>query len=496
LTRYLRHLLLALLASVALAGTVATAESAAGPARLDTAVADGEPFAPDNMPQSLPHVKKAGANAVRLYLSWDSFMRAPNATSKPAGMNAANPADPNYDFAGLDEQVIKLKALGLEPILNFEFAPLWAQRTSGWDTGTNSPDPNEFGQFAKAIALRFSGNFQGLPRVRYYQAWNEPNNYHHLNPQFETSKPNAPPSETVPPGSPFFSADIYRNLLNAFADSVHSVHADNLVIAGGLSTPGRTFRTSPAIAPLVFMQTLLCLDAQNHQRPGCNEQAHFDVWSAHPYTSGDPEHHAADPNDVSIPDLPRMKAALNAANNLGQIVSTNSLQFWVTEFGWDSNPPDPGAVPMKLLKRWTSEALYRMWGYGVSLVTWFEIRDQTNAGGFPNSFQSGLYFRCDASISCDKPKPMLESYRFPFVAYKHGKGRVLVWGRTPFGRKGKVTIVQKGKKLKTLKTNSHGLFTKVLRTKNKGDLRAKLGKESSVPFSLTVPPDRPGNPFG
>ncbi|MFL5885659.1 MAG: hypothetical protein ACJ77M_11360, partial [Thermoleophilaceae bacterium] len=278
----LRQLLLAALAALVLAAAIGTAESAAAPSRLDTAVADAEPFAPDFMNQSLPHVKKAGANAVRLYLSWKGFLKNPDATTKPAGMDASNPADPNYEFAGLDLQVEKLHERGLEPIFNFESAPPWAERTrgSGWDNGTNSPDPAEFGLFAKAIARRYSGSFHGLPRVHDYQAWNEPNHYRHLNPQFEPTRPPAGvgPSETEPPGTPFLSADIYRALLNAFADSVHSVHADNLVIAGGLSTPGRPFRQSPAISPLVFMKRLLCLDSNNRQLAGCNEQAHFDVW--------------------------------------------------------------------------------------------------------------------------------------------------------------------------------------------------------------------------
>ena len=39
----------------------------------------------------------------------------------------------------------------------------------------NLPDPAAFGAFARALAARFSGSFQGLPRIRYFQAWNEPN---------------------------------------------------------------------------------------------------------------------------------------------------------------------------------------------------------------------------------------------------------------------------------------------------------------------------------
>jgi hypothetical protein len=502
LTRPVRHLLLALLATFALAASLGAAVSAAGPPQFQTAIADGDPFNSENMPASLPHVKQTGATAVRLYVSWESFVFPRAATSKPAGMDATNPSDSHYDFSGLDDQVKQLKAVGLEPIISLESAPPWAERSSGWVQGSNTPDAIEYGEFALALARRYSGAFEGLPRVKYWQAWNEPNNYHHLNPQFEDTDPHVDGSAPVPAGAPFKSADIYRSILNAFADSIHSVHPDNLVIAGGLSTPGRPFRESPAVSPLRFMRALLCLNAQNRQLAGCNEQAHFDVWSAHPYTSGSPEHHAARPDDVSIPDLPKMRAALNAANGLGQIVSTNTVQFWVTELSWDSNPPDPGAVPMKLLQRWVSEAFFRMWSYGVSLVTWFQLRDTPPAPGqsFSDSFQSGIYFHCATDIACDKPKPTLESFRFPFVAYTHGKNKVLIWGRTPAGVPGKVNVEptngSRFKRLKALRTNSHGIFTTLLRTKGKGDLRATLGGESSISFSLKVPPDRPGNPFG
>jgi hypothetical protein len=145
-----------------------------------------------------------------------------------------------------------------------------------------------------------------------------------------------------------------------------------------------------------------------------------------------------------------------------------------------------------------AEALYRSWTHGVSLFTWFLIRDnpETAGAGFPDTFQSGLFFACARAISCDRPKPSMQAFRFPFVAYKRSGNRVLVWGRTPFGRRGRVTIEQKGRKLARLKTNRNGLFTKTLRRKGNGDLRARFGRERSVPFSLTEPPDRPGNPFG
>ena len=66
------------------------------------------------------------------------------------------------------------------------------------------------------------------------------------------------------------------------------------------------------------------------------------------------------------------------------------MRFWVTEFAWDSNPPDPGGVPLALEGRWVADALHRVWAAGVSLVTWFSLRDQPLR---TSAYQSGLYLR-------------------------------------------------------------------------------------------------------
>jgi hypothetical protein len=489
--------LASLIAAAAAVGAVAAAQ-AAGP--MQTSLTNYVGFVGPTLPIQMKHVQRAGANAIRLYIGWNAI--APDAETKPAGFDARNPADPQYNWAALDAQVREAKADGLDPILSIETAPTWAQDSRGWDNGTNSPDPTEFGAFGEALAKRYSGNFEGLPRVRYYEAWNEANHYRHLNPQYEPVQPQGIPGDAqVPPNAPFFSADIYRGMLNAFSDAVHGVNPDNLVIAGSLSPTHRPFRFTPAVAPLTWMRAFLCLDNQDHQKPGCNQQANFDVWAVNPYTSGSPEHHAMDPNDISIPDIPKMRKTLTAAERAGQVVSTHTVQLWATEWSWDTRPPDPGGVPIKLHARWVSEALYRMWTFGVSLAVWFQTRDDVPEPGqaFSDSFQSGLYFNGGDNFNNDKPKLSLEAFRFPFVAYRKGRNSVLVWGRTPFGRRGTVTIEQKGsgfKRLKRLKANGFGIFTARIRTSGKGDLRARLGRENSVPFSLKVPPDRPGNPFG
>jgi hypothetical protein len=134
----------------------------------------------------------------------------------------------------------------------------------------------------------------------------------------------------------------------------------------------------------------------------------------------------------------------------------------------------------------------------VSLFVWFRLRD----GPADGPVQSGLWFRCNTGIDCDRPKTgTLQAYRFPFVAFRAGR-RVRVWGRTPGGVRARVVIerVRKGraKRLRRLRTDSAGIFEARLARPRSGSLRARVASsgEASVPFSLKRVRDRPFNPFG
>lgn len=174
---------------------------------------------------------------------------------------------------------------------------------------------------------------------------------------------------------------------------------------------------------------------------------------------------------------------------LGHVVSTDPVRFWVTEFGWDTNPPDPKEVPLRLHARWVAEALYRMWDAGVSLVTWYLLRDYPIA---QKPYQSGLYLR-GATLAADRPKPSLTAFRFPFVALPTG-GRILLWGCTPGGKPGAVVVEQRASagwtKRVTLEANRFGIFSAEVQAAGAGDFRASLadGSASSVPFALKSPP--------
>src|SRR6185503_3486207 len=122
-----------------------------------------------------------GMTAIRLDARWSHI--APAGSARPAGFDASNPADGAYRWQVLDEQVKRAVAHGLDPIVGFDSAPSWAEGRGSGPGGTVRPDPRELGRFAHAAAERYSGHFAGLPRVRYWQAWNEPNLILFLNPQ-------------------------------------------------------------------------------------------------------------------------------------------------------------------------------------------------------------------------------------------------------------------------------------------------------------------------
>ena len=438
------------------------AASAAQP--LETAVFP-EPSELAGHPAAFERVVATGATKVRLLLDWRKVAPA----KRQAGFKPGDPADPAYRWAAFDRQVVQATQAGLDPIVTVFAAPTWAAgKADSGAIATRRPNAAQFGLFAQAAARRYSGSFNGLPRVRYWMAWNEPNLYLFLNPQTENGRQVA--------------SDIYRRLLNSFGAAVHAVDASNVVVGGGLapfSTP-----------PLEFMRDLFCL--RRDLRPKCRTKVELDVWSHHPYTQGGPTHSAFGRDNVTLGDLPEMRAVLRAAERHGMIRGARRPAFWVTEFSWDTKPSDRGGVPVALHAMWVSEALYRMWRSGVSLVTWFRIEDQPTSAG---PFQSGLYF------DDGRAKPALRAFRFPFVALRGGGG-IFTWGRVPTSAAADVRVERKvsGRwvAVASLQANSFGIFQKRLALPaTAGPFRARVvGGELSRPFDPQRKADLRVNAFG
>jgi len=420
-------------------------------------------------------------------LNWERV--APAGRKMPAGFSPRDPGDSRYRFRAFDGQVTDAVDAGLSPLVDIVGAPDWAQTRAPKvrpKDGPNRPRPRALADFATAVAVRYGGGFLDLPRVRLFQIGNEPNLSFYLVPQELDGRP--------------FSPGWYRAMLNAASDTIHTVHPGNVVAVGGLAPYGPNTGTLVGIAAFRFMRILLCMSAGPSPHPTCGEKARFDAWAVHPYTSGGPTH-AAGGDGASAGDLGRMNVLLRAAIRAGHVVSSQHVQFWVTEFSWDSSPPDPKGLPLKLHARWVSEVLYRMWKSGVDLVTWYLIRDEPFTPA--TTAQSGLYFRGGSGVASDSPKPALRAFRFPFVAFPQAGKRVQFWGRTPPGRTGPVLIDESRaggwRHVATVTSNRYGIFFgSIASTSTSGYLRARLesGADASLPFSLVNSPDRYVCPFG
>ena len=435
---------------------------------MRTGFVDPAAFGSNSADTEFARAKAAGSSVVKLLLMWSEV--APSGPAKPAAFDAADPNSPGYNAAAwkrFDDQVIRARSHGLDPLVYIYSAPAWAEGSGPGTAGVVRPDPVEFGNFARAAAIRYSGAFvpspsaAPLPRVRYWQAWNEPNRDYFFMPQFENGR--------------LVSPTLYRAMVNSFAAGVRAVSPTNVVVAGGLAPIGREGKP----APLRFMRAFL------------SQPVEFDVWAHHPYTSGGPTHKAAGRNDVSLGDLPEMRRVLRSAVRSGRVRSNGKVGFWVTEFSWDTKPPDPRALPMGLHARWTSEALYRMWKSGVSTVIWFKVQDDPLRA---TPYQSGFW------TVTGQRKRSFTAFRFPTVAFPQTAG-IRVWGRTPTSRPGAVVVElkvgRKWRRLGTVRANGSGIFQKTYRTPyRRGHVRARFAREASLPFSLTPVRDRYVNPFG
>lgn len=474
-----------ILVAGALLATAVQPPNADGRPPLVTGITEIGDFSPDALKQA----KATGAQLVRVKVSWAGV--APR--NEPSSWQPDNPADPNYNWAGIDVALTKTVEAGLTPMAMVYKTPRWAQGCNPPPFAPESVCAAEAGAlaaFAKAAARRYSGHFAGLPRVRYWQGLNEPNLSISFNPQFKHGRPVSPA--------------IYRSLINSFYFAVKSASRSNLVIAAGLGPIAIPRHT---VGPLRFARLLLCMHGRRKPKPtrgNCHGGVHFDIFDIHPYTTGGPKHKSKI-DDVGLGSLEKLTELIRAADEASRIKGRfRHTPIWNTEFSWDSKPPDPGGLPMPILTRWTAEAIYRNWSAGITRFFWLTLRDNPPNPQLPfdQTIEAGLYFR-GATIAEDQPKPNMYAFRFPFVAYSEKEG-FSFWGRTPTSKGGRVLIqIRQGGNWWTVevtRADRHGIFEGEIEGfygRNKhGSVRARYREEKSIPFSLTPVRDFWQPPFG
>jgi hypothetical protein len=441
------------------------------PDRFDTGIQDPLDF---NLAETDPApvfdvARDIGATVIRVPVSWASL--APTEPASPR-----DPADPAYRWGWLDERVAAIDRSGLQALLSLYLPPEWARITGSGGERLLAPKVDAFADFVAAAARRYDGT-GGHPRVRLWQVWNEPNLVFYL--------------------SLRRGAQRYRALVNAAYRELHSPERGNLVVAGGQAPLGEP--PGQGIPPLSYMRRMLCMEGRRHPRPGCSGRASFDVWSHHPYTSGGPTHSARRPDDVALGDLPEMRRLLVAAERARHVTAKHRVRFWVTEFSWDTKPPDPYGVPVRRHARWAAEAMYRMWASGVSMLVWFQLRDIPADAPWSPFGEGGLLFRTQDAYAGERPKPVARVFRFPFAAVPGSRG-VTVWGRAPDRAPGLVTIERRAggawSRIARIRANRHGVFRLRRAGLEREVLRARAGNSESLPFRAVPTPDVPVSPFG
>jgi hypothetical protein len=398
--------------------------------------------------KTLHELKDLGVDRVRVSVPWRAFAPNHRDTKRPAALT--DPTDPaQYDPVSFDlhDHLLRVaNQLGIKVLFNVTGgAPLWATGSAnGHKLNLQyKPSPKQFGQFVQMLATRYDGRHsdenQGkgqLPSVDAWSIWNEPNASAQLQPQWERSKQT---KHWVP-----LAARIYRNLARAAIAALQRTgHGDDLVLLGetaplGLDRYGRT----RSMRPVTFLDALLCLDPATHRALrgqsasdlGCSDYAkHGQLtvsgYAHHPYSIvSSPDTVDPNPQDIRLADRDRLGAVLDAAAALHRIPA--GLAYWWTEYGWQTNPPDPlrGVTPDDQA-RWIAQAeqITRA-DPRTAALTQFLLRDddprdepgQTEARKW-GTYQTGLE---DATGA---PKPAYDAYRLPLVATPGPTG-VSFWG--------------------------------------------------------------------
>jgi hypothetical protein len=318
-----------------------------------------------------PLLASTRAQVVRITLWW-SGPTVSVARTRPA--TPTDPADPAYDWSTYDRVVRAAAAGGLEPLLSILGTPSWANGGRRWNVAPT--DAADLQRFATAAATRYSGTYRladgtTLPRVRLWVAWNEPNNPVFLAPQFART----------PSGRwQVRSARDYARICNAIVVGVHAVPPRGKVACGVTAPRGNDDprSTRPSTSPLAFARALAAAGAVG-----------FEAYAHHPYYGAPVETPTTHPARGS---RGKPVTAVTLAN-LGVLEREVTRLFgpkriWVTEYGYQTNPPDSvfGVSWLKQASYLQQAVRIARADPRVDLFLWFLLVDDTSPGGW----QSGL----------------------------------------------------------------------------------------------------------
>ncbi|MDX6680293.1 MAG: hypothetical protein QOG94_332 [Solirubrobacteraceae bacterium] len=312
------------------------------------------------------------------------------------------------------------------------------------NAGTFKPYPSRYRSFVQAVGARYSGTHKDengirkvLPRVSLWSLWNEPNQPGWLSPQWENGVPASPA--------------LYRELYAAgYQGLTLSGHGDDAILFGETSPLGSPKTGARnGIRPVPFLREVACVDPSGAPYAGpaatarhCEDFARIGplkatAYAHHPYTKkGAPSIKPAVPDEITMGNIDTLGPLLDTISAQSGGMIPTGLPILLTEFGYESNPPDTrNGIP--LLRQAQFNQLAEFIAYKDPRVlgtTQFLIRDAAPLTQYPKgsrlywfTYQSGLY-----NLK-GRAKPAAFAYTFPLVIYNPGiEGMSAFWGQLRF----------------------------------------------------------------
>ena len=458
----------------AVLGSCGNSEDAAPTARSqwsifedhDSLVREGEA----KREQTLDELRGLGVDTLRVGIKWNEAAPRPLSRTRPP-FDATNPDD-YPGFGNYDDLLSRAADEGFRVVAYIApDAPRWAtaSRARVTNATVNSrPDPGAYADFAEAVARRYAG------KVEWFSIWNEPNHILFLKPQRESPR-------------------IYRELVAAALPRIREHASDAKVMVGETAPVGKPGTT---IGPAEFMRRWLCLD-ENFDRALVDRtcasftRLEVDGFAHHPY--GPTQRVPAKEDIVSLLVIRRLGRYLDRAARAGRMPL--DLPIYNTEFGLQSNPPDP-TVSTTLARQAAlinekEELSYRyprLRSYSQYLMYDDPPREGVTEQEVWSGFQTGLRF------TDGRRKPSWSAYRLPIVVHTRGATRVLVWGRVRPGE-GKRTVRLEVRRrgewtaVRSLETDDAGYFETRLARAQRYRYRAFSGDRELGTSRAAVPVD-------
>ena len=365
-----------------------------------------------------------GADRVRLTASWFGLAPKPRSKRMPQFDAVHSRQYPREPWKRLDHAVKAAVDAGLETQIDVAFfAPRWAVKRGAGNTHAGhhrwEPDPRKFARFAEAVARRYDGTHpdrtdadKSLPAVRLWTTWNEPNHPQFLLPQWRRS------GGRWVPHSPHF----YRRMHQRAYAAIKRVNDENQVLIGGTAAVGHQ-RRSPrkGIPPLKFVRELACVDKYGRplKRRACKgfKPLKADGYSHHPYTLyARPDAPSIKTSRITLRDLDHLSHLLTHLYDLGRIAER--LPIYVTEYGYETNPPDVvRGVTLLQQARYHGLATYMTWlQEDVALFAQFLMNDVGQLPGTDDPLEIARHWNSGLYFHDGQPKPAVQAFELPFWA--------------------------------------------------------------------------------